>query len=498
MKLEWLAWVVSFCMVTMCAVPVSAKKIRKGETVTTDEVAVRSNTVSWSRSTETVSLVAKGIGVGDAVRLLPCAVQFENVGDLDAVKISANLRGVTLRQALDAICSQAGFGYEVVNDNLVKIYQFKHLSYTLPVTPVSEDYTASMTGGNQLSGGAQSGGGGPGSPVMGGGGSNGPSSNGVSTSGDLTLRHTSKVDLWSTIQTNLGHLTAQKGVVTVDPRSSMVFVRCPAAYVSSVEAYMQRLMDALLLSLEIEICIVDVTYNNDTAFGIDWDVLLKNLSFDKGLQIFSGGPGSFVLSSALGTDPFSFGLKRSKDGRQEAILKALLKFGTIRVVEKTNMHLRNNTAATLRRGENIPYIDSITQTAMENAVQTAVQKGNVLSGVDIAVMASVYKDMVSIAITPRVTQLLNIEEIEAGGTKIQNPRTRVRENLIQVLLGDGQTAVVAGVKSSKTGQDGIGIPGLSNLPVIGPLFGFRENLDNGGQIVMMITPRIVRAQPRQM
>lgn len=451
---------------------------------------------SWIDREGGINLLAKATPVSDVIRMLPCSIVFENVVSLDNAKVTANLKNASLKEALDAITAQCGLGYEAVNGGTIKIFQFKNLQYTLPVTPISENYQAS-TGVSQSNGVTTSNG--SSGMSMGFPSGNGSTSSGGSSSSstELSLTHKSNVDLWGNILKNLTTIVQPSGgVVTVDPRSSMVFVRCPAMMVRSVEDYMSHLMDALLLTIDVELTIIDVTTNEDRAFGVDWTSVFNEINATNAWKVFSSGGSSFLLEGASNLLPYTLGYKftRPNGTTQEVVLKALRKHANIKVVEKTTLQLRNNTAASLRRGDNIPYIDSISTTANANTSSTAVQKGSVLSGVDLGVMASVYKNLVSISVTPRVTQLLNVEEVKAGDTTIQNPHTRVRENLIQVLLSENQTAVVAGAKSSKTGTDGHGIPGLSQIPVIGNIFGYREDLNSGGQIVIMLTPHIHRPE----
>ena len=473
-------------VLALAAVSAEAKIIKKSDSI--DEIA------QWLDGIK-VSLVARGVPIADAARLLPCSVRFEDVTGLNETTVTASLHEVSLREALDAITHQVGFGYEAPKKGVVKIYQFRDLSYTLPVTPVSENYSTSIGSDDSNSGDGESSTGGLDSA----GSSTGFSTTGSDSSdtssqgnGAMSLSHSSNVSIWSKLKENLDVLVGDQGKAVVDPRSSMVFVRCPASIAGAVDNYMQAMLDALLVSVQVEITIIDVTDYDNRELGMDWDLVLDQMSFDKHVSIVATGASSFLLDPA--GSPFNFSISRPHGDRvQNAVVKALRDYAKVRVIEQTTLSLRNNTAATIRRGTNRVYIESISMAMTTDISQTSVEKSNVLSGVDIGVMANVYKDdLVSLSLTPNVCQLLSMESVEAGDTIVQNPETRIRENLIQVLLKNRQTAMIVGAKSDKQGYEGRGIPGLSRLPVFGALFGDKATYDESGYIVVLVTPHVVR------
>jgi len=472
-------------VLALAAVSAEAKIIRKSDGI--DGIA------AWLDGTK-VSLVARGVPIADAARLLPCSVRFENVTSLEKTTVTASLHEVTLREALDAITSQVGFGYEAPEKGMVKIYQFRDLSYTLPVTPVSESYSASMGSGGSGDGGGATGG------VDSAGSATGSTAESDSSGttgqggGTMSLSHSSSVSIWSKLKENLDTLAGDQGKVVVDPRSSMVFVRCPASIAGAVDDYMQTMLDALLVSVQVEITIIDVTDFDNRELGVDWDLVLDQMRFDRQISVVATGASGFFLDPA--DPPFNLSITRPHgDGVQKAVVKALRDYAKVRVIEQTTLSLRNNTAATIRRGTNTPYIESIITSVTSDTSQTSIEKSSVLSGVDIGVMANVYKDdLVSLSLTPKVCQLLSMESVDAGDTMIQNPETRVRENLIQVLLKNRQTAMIVGAKSDKQGYEGRGIPGLSRLPVLGALFGDKATYDESGYVVVLVTPHVVRPE----
>ena len=187
------------------------------------------------------------------------------------------------------------------------------------------------------------------------------------------------------------------------------FVRCPASIAGAVDDYMQTMLDALLVSVQVEITIIDVTDFDNRELGVDWDLVLDQMRFDRQISVVATGASGFFLDPA--DPPFNLSITRPHgDGVQKAVVKALRDYAKVRVIEQTTLSLRNNTAATIRRGTNTPYIESIITSVTSVTSQTSIEKSSVLSGVDIGVMANVYKDdLVSLSLTPKVLMSWDIK-----------------------------------------------------------------------------------------
>jgi general secretion pathway protein D len=106
---------------------------------------------------------------------------------------------------------------------------------------------------------------------------------------------------------------------------------------------------------------------------------------------------------------------------------------------------------------------------------------------------------VNIDITPRthfdnaVTLALTISVTSLGGTGFGGlPTFGNREIKTQIRLQDGETNMLAGLIRDDERKIRRGIPGLSDIPGVGHLFGDSSNERNQTDIILMLTPRIVR------
>jgi len=61
----------------------------------------------------------------------------------------------------------------------------------------------------------------------------------------------------------------------------------------------------------------------------------------------------------------------------------------------------------------------------------------------------------------------------------------------QLLVGDGETAVIGGLTVTTVQRNRSGIPLLSSLPLVGGLFSFTSNTENRKDLIILVTPRVV-------
>jgi general secretion pathway protein D len=93
-----------------------------------------------------------------------------------------------------------------------------------------------------------------------------------------------------------------------------------------------------------------------------------------------------------------------------------------------------------------------------------------------------------------IANTLNIPTGSGGTTVAYQISTRNANTLLE--LKDGETQVLGGLISDTESNTSNHIPGLGDLPILGRLFGSNGTKGQKDEIVLLITPHIIRAQPR--
>ena len=100
-------------------------------------------------------------------------------------------------------------------------------------------------------------------------------------------------------------------------------------------------------------------------------------------------------------------------------------------------------------------------------------------------------DVIRLKVKPEVSTLDFANGITLSGFRIPALTTRRAETDVE--LRDGQSFAVAGLLDNLSQDDGAAIPILSKLPIIGSLFKSKSDRAEQTELMVLITPRLVRA-----
>jgi general secretion pathway protein D len=171
---------------------------------------------------------------------------------------------------------------------------------------------------------------------------------------------------------------------------------------------------------------------------------------------------------------------------------ALQTVGNTNTLASPRIRARNKEKAKILIGSRVPVITSSTALLTSGtASSSSVQYLDV--GLTLEVQPTVYLDGdVSIKIGLEVSSITNT--VVVGGTQAYTIGTRNANTVLR--LKDGETQVLAGLIQDSDTRNAAGIPGLSQIPIVGRLFGSHNSDREKSEIVLSITPHIIRTQAR--
>ncbi|MDC8785703.1 secretin N-terminal domain-containing protein [Roseateles koreensis] len=160
--------------------------------------------------------------------------------------------------------------------------------------------------------------------------------------------------------------------------------------------------------------------------------------------------------------------------------------GDVNILANPKIRVRNHEKAKVHIGEKLPVF---TTTASVN-VGVAASVSYLDVGLKLDVEPTIQLDNdVSIKVGLEVSNLIS-EVSGPSGSTAYRIGTRVTSTTLR--LNDGETQVLAGLINDEDRRTATGVPGLSTLPVVGRLFGVTQDNRTKTEIVLLITPRIVR------
>jgi pilus assembly protein CpaC len=193
--------------------------------------------------------------------------------------------------------------------------------------------------------------------------------------------------------------------------------------------------------------------------------------------------------SANGGMVFSDFLNLFFFNRQEgwaAIIKALQSKGFFQSLAEPNLIAYNGEEASFLAGGEIPI--PIVQGAGAAAQVTIVFKE---FGIRLNFKPIIAGDIIRLKVKPEVSTLDFGNGITLQGFRIPALSTRRAETNVE--LRDGQSFAIAGLLDNLTQEDSAAIPVLSKIPIIGNFFKSKADRAERTELMVLITPRLVRA-----
>lgn len=248
---------------------------------------------------------------------------------------------------------------------------------------------------------------------------------------------------------------------------------------SVIETALRRL-DVTPIQVLIEASLAEVSLTDDLRYGVQW--------------AFQGGDGPVVLSEASnGSVNARFpGFSYLFTGRSDirAVLSALETVTNVNVLSSPKLLVLNNREAELQIGDQVPIIT-------QSAVSTVDNDSPIVNSVQLRDTGVILR------ITPRVNRsglvLLDIAQeisdvVPTTTSNIDSPTIQQRRIASSVAVRNGETIALGGlIRDSKT-RGRSGVPFATKIPLIGGLFGSTSNNNRRTELIVLITPRVVRSQ----
>ncbi|HEX7052846.1 MAG TPA: secretin N-terminal domain-containing protein, partial [Burkholderiales bacterium] len=168
------------------------------------------------------------------------------------------------------------------------------------------------------------------------------------------------------------------------------------------------------------------------------------------------------------------------------LISLLQQDGTTNVLANPRIRVKNKEKARIHIGDRVPVI-----TTTAGATGFVSESVNYLDvGLKLEVEPTVYLDNeVGIKVALEVSSIGGQVRTSSGTVAYQ---VGTRNTSTTLRLRDGETQVLAGLISNEDRRNASQVPGLANLPVLGRLFRSNDDTVNRTEVVLLITPHVIR------
>lgn len=273
-----------------------------------------------------------------------------------------------------------------------------------------------------------------------------------------------------------------------EPRQAQLIREAAARYLGQEETLVDQLEVTSPTQVNLRVRVAEVSRQVSKLIGINWDALFNSGSFVFGLAtgrdfLPTGSSEILRLSDTSGTAAGVLGGVSTSNLNVNALLDLLERQGLLTVLAEPNLTaLSGETASFLAGGEfPIPVNES------DGNIQIQFKQ----FGVSLAFTPTVLgRDRISLRVRPEVSELTDQGAVRINDLVVPALSTRRADTTIE--LASGQSFAIGGLLSRSTRDNIESVPGLADLPVLGPLFRSSNYRRQETELVIIVTPYFVK------
>lgn len=277
-------------------------------------------------------------------------------------------------------------------------------------------------------------------------------------------------------------------IVADEKNNALVIFARPSDY-RMIEQLIKQL-DIVPLQVLIQATIAEVTLNDTLSYGLQYYLNQHNNRFNftspTPTPISPSNSGAGGPADIAAVYPgFNYLLSTTNS---RVILNALAQVSHVNVVSSPEILVLDHQTASIQVGDQVPII-------------TASAQGVITNNAPIVNSVSYTQTGVLLKVTPRVNNsgliTLDIDQVVSNvspttTSTIDSPTITNRHVDSSVVVQDGQTLALAGLILDNQNTSKSGIPVLSSIPVVGDLFGTQTKNRARTELIVFLSPRIVR------
>ncbi len=420
-----------------------------------------------------ITLDFKDADIQSVLRIISFKAGVNIVTTTDVVgNVTIRLVDVPWEQALDTITKTCGFGYERLSDKIIMISSLEKLA----------QQRKSLKDASEME------------PL---------------DTQAFVLNFSKAED----IQKSMEKLVSAKGKITVESRSNTIIITDIKSNLKLVGDIIKDL-DTATPQVMIEAKIIETTLGTAEKLGINWTLKVTatgakrptTFPFEpKGdaswmKKYFPAASSSNAYFSSTNPYSFPFVAPAFEDGailgdmlygtlnfgEFQSVLEILSSRSNTKILSNPRITTLNNQEAKMLVGTIVPI--PTYEYSKETGTQTIKGYETLEVGIKLLVTPNINeKHYITLSVKPSVDEITSWT-----GPNNERPIVSTRSAETRVMIKDGQTLALGGLISEKKIKSHRGIPLLKDIPLIGYLFGKKEDTVDRTELLIFITPRIIK------
>jgi type IV pilus assembly protein PilQ len=330
----------------------------------------------------------------------------------------------------------------------------------------------------------------------------------------LQVNYAKAADMAALIKTQSGSLLSNRGSVAVDERTNTLLLQDTADRLGDIRRLVATLdIPVRQVLIESRIVIVNDDFERDLGARVGLTTVNAN---GQGVITTSGTAAatdqitsSAATNAATTGNPFPVSYPAGTSGAPERYnvnLPVANPAGSFALGILGNNFLVDLELSAAQAETRAAVVSSprvVTANQKEASIEQGVEIPYQQSASSGATTISFKKAVLSLKVTPHITPdsriILDLDVrddnvgtivVTSGGVNV--PSIDTREIMTQVLVNDGQTVVLGGILETTSRDVATKVPWLGDVPVLGNLFKTTTKTDDKDELLIFVTPKIVR------
>ena len=308
-------------------------------------------------------------------------------------------------------------------------------------------------------------------------------------------------------------MSLKRNDLVINPQAGLITVTKDIQTVKKVEEYINTVMDRIHKQVLIDVQLLSVSMSSAKTTGIDWSQIynLQNLNLNfgsgamRGVDTWTANEG--VSAKIPSITPLTGGrswdyIRFDKNIEINDLIKFLKTQGNVKTISNPKLLTLNNQPAIINSGDKLFYSKQGTVVSGGNNTTTFSNTiiDSVFAGISLDITPEIFdEDYILLKINPSVTNCLSSSQCQPSISKIpeiknQPPDLSLKQIFSVVKAKDGDKIILGGLIRNTNDNSETKLPLLGDIPILGGLFGQEKKQESVDELVIIITPHIVKKQ----
>ncbi|MCB1754750.1 MAG: pilus (MSHA type) biogenesis protein MshL [Gammaproteobacteria bacterium] len=332
-----------------------------------------------------------------------------------------------------------------------------------------------------------------------------------SNNSKASIKNASDNRFWDSLKSNLLAIVGQPAKsdsgnlpVIVNRESGVILVRARHKVQMQIGQFISKVVQSAQKQVLIEALVVEVSLRDEFQAGIDWRVLSKGGETKNFVQSFSGNAPVTAESIENISAPAALlsVFKNTLGGTDiTATVELLRQFGEVKILSSPKINALNNQAAVLKVVDNRVYFSIGVQRIKTDDLFEKLTTTSEIKTVPIGLVMNVIpyisqQNEIILNVRPTISRILGFvadpnPDLAVAGVQNRVPEIQVREMESVLRVENGGMLVIGGLMQERISKETVGIPWLSDIPLLGHLFKYQSDQLEKTELLVFLRPVVI-------